>query len=94
MVHTQASAGSVSGQQQYYLPEQSDGCRAGESDRKQVGRIMVMRLGAKQRPIGERPLQRRTVGVCASQRENYWMTALTTGFFFFFVALNQMWALL
>lgn len=89
------------GREKYYLPEQSDGCRARESDRKQVGRIMFLCLGAIQKLIGERRLQRRTAGVCASQRENNWMTALTMfcesclcECFVNVVALNHMWALL
>lgn len=45
-----------------------------ESERKQVGRIIFMGLGAKQRLIGEGQLQRRTAGVCASQRENNWIS--------------------
>lgn len=44
----------------------SDGRKEGESDRKQVGRIMVACLGAKL--IGE-TLQRRTVGVHHANKE-------------------------
>lgn len=56
------------GREQYYLPEQSDGRGAGEEDRKQVGRIMFVRLEAKQRLI-EEWLQKRTVGVCADKEK-------------------------
>lgn len=52
----------------------SDERREGESDRKQVGRIMVACLGAKL--IGE-TLQRRTVGVHHAKKEK------TTGRFIF-----------
>lgn len=77
---TQSAAGSVGGWRwtRATLPACTIRRALGrrESDRKHVGRIMFVCLGAKQRLMREQHLQGRTTGVCASQRENNCPTAL------------------